>query len=778
MKPNTPAAERKKNVIEEFMYQYFPYWPLFVILFFLSLVAALMYMKYAIPEYEINATILIKDEKKGADDSKLLEALNIYSSTKIVENEIEVIQSKELLKEVIGNLSLFASVYEDGHLLARSAYTTSPVAVEVRYPDKIKDIDRVDFSFSKKRQVVKMDGKAYPLNVWSETPYGELKFVVNPHKETKTTKKKLFLALSSPEQVLSKLSDNIRATPAGKLSTVINLTMNDEVPERGENILDNLLTVYNKAAISDKNVMSSNTLDFVEERIRFVVKELDSIETKLQNYRTKTGVVDLSEQGKLYLQSVGENDRMMTDLHIQTAMLDEVEKYVLAKDRQIGVVPAITSVKDPMLGQLLNSLFESEMQYEKLKKTIPGGNPTMYTLKTQIENLRPAILESIQNQRASLNANRSKLGAGTGMYTSILKGIPKKERDLLDISRQQAIKNDAYSFLLQKREEAAISYAAVVADSRTINHATASFLPISPEKTFVYLVSIVIGLLIGFSFVIIKELLTHKVQFRHDIERLTTIPVVAEVIKVKAKTADVYNNTKRQLSFIEQFRQLRASVALNGRKLKYRRILVTSSIAGEGKSFIANNLALSLAISGKKVVLVDLDLRHPKTTTMHDLNGQRGVAEFLENNEVPVSTIMYPTSNEKIFVVPAGYSDVNPTELLLNGDINGLLTRLEATFDFVLIDTCPVDPVTDAYILSESCDLTVFVVRHNFTPKSMIEMLEESHKVGALKNISIVFNGIRSRGFFKGKYGYGYGYGRKKVYGDHVYKSEAVQRKA
>lgn len=777
MKPKSQAIERKKNVIEEFMYQYFPYWPLFVILIFASIAAGFLYMRYATPEYEINATILIKDEKKGADDSKLLEALNIYSSTKIVENEIEVIQSKELLKEVVNNLSLFAQVYEDGPVVSRSAYTTSPVIVEIRNPEEIKDIDRIDFSFSKRRQVVKMEGNTYPLNAWVKTSFGDVRFLPNPNKKTKTAKK-LFLVLSSPDQVLSKLSENIRATPAGKLSTVINLIMNDEVPERGENILNNLIQEYNKAAIKDKNVMSSNTLDFVEERIRFVVKELDSIETKLQNYRTKTGVVDLSEQGKLYLQSVGENDRMMTDLNIQTAMLDEVEKYVLAKDNQIGVVPSVSSVKDPMLSQLLQSLFESQMQYEKLKKTIPGGNPTMFTLKTQIENLRPAVLESIRNQRASLNASRDKLGAGTGMYTSILKGIPKKERDLLDISRQQAIKNDAYSFLLQKREEAAISYAAVVADSRTINHATASFLPISPEKSFVYLVAIVVGLLTGFSFVIIKELLTHKVQFRHDIERLTTIPVVAEVIKVKGKKDEVYNNTKSQLSFIEQFRQLRASVALNGRQLKHRRILITSSISGEGKSFIANNLALSLAISGKKVVLVDLDLRHPKTTTMYGLNGKKGVAEFLENSDVPISSIIYPTRTEKISVIPAGYSDVNPTELLLNGDINKFLTHLESTFDFIIVDTCPIDPVTDAYILSESCDYTVFVVRHNFTPKSMVELLEESHKIGALKNISIVFNGIKSRGFFKRKYGYGYGYGRKKVYGDHVYKSEAVQRKA
>lgn len=773
MHQNTKETKKSKSVGEQFMYQYFPYWPLFVILLLLASAGAYTYLKYAQPVYEITANILIKDEKKGADDSKILEALNIYSSTKIVENEIEVIQSKELLKEVVYGLHLYAPIYESGHLENKSAYATSPISVEAQNPEEVKDTEEIYFKFSKKKQTVKIDNKSYPLNTWVTTPVGVLRFVPNPYKSRNATGR-LFFTLESPQQVVSELSDKLVVTPASKLSTVINLAFTDVVPARGENIVNLLIDRYNKAAINDKNQLAANTLQFVEARIGFVVKELDSIETKLQNFKTKSGVVDLSEQGKLYLQSVGDNDRKMTELNMQIAMLDEVQKYVVSKDNEIGIVPSIAGVKDPLLAQLLQRLFDAQIQYERLKKTVPGGNPAMFTLKTEIENLRPTILENIKNQRNGLLAGKSNLGDGTGMYASMLRSIPKKERDLLDISRQQAIKNEAYSFLLQKREETALSYAAVVADSRTINHANTLFDPIAPRKSFVYLVAIAIALGIGFVYVMIKEMLSHKVQFRADIENLTSIPVVAEVIKVRGKSSEIVNNNTKQLGFIEQFRQLRASIALNGRHLKHRKILVTSSIEGEGKSFIGNNLALSLALSGKRTLMIDLDLRHPRTTAHYQLSGEPGIADYLEKSKQSLSALVFPTSNEKLFIMPAGYSTVNPTELLLNAEFTKVLAELEEQFDFIIIDTCPIDPVTDAFILSEYCDATLFVIRHNYTPKSMVEMLEETKQVSALKNISIVFNGIDSRGFFSKRYGYGYGYGRKKVYGDHVYKSEAV----
>jgi tyrosine-protein kinase Etk/Wzc len=769
MEAKRHATEKEKNAIEAFMYRYFPYWPLFALLLIISGAAAYVYLHYmAKPVYQVSANILIKDEKKGVDESKILEALNI-SSNKTVDNEVEVIQSGELLKEVIDSLHLYASFFEDGPLVSRSAYTSSPVTIELERPDDIQNRDRIDFVYNKKNKTVAAEGKIYPLNKWISTSFGVARFNGNSNLKTEAVSP-LYFSLSNPKMVLNSLVTNLRVAAASKLSTVIDLAIMDEVPERGENILNSLIQAYYRGTAKDKNLLAANTLSFIEGRIQYVAKELDSIENRLQKFRDQKGVVDLSEQGKLYLQNVGDNDRKMTDINMQLAMLNEVEKYVLSKNNQIGIVPSIIGVKDQLLSQLLQKLYDSQMQYEKLKKTIPGGNPAMFSLEAEIDNMRPAILENVQNQRLGLQASKNDLNTGTGMYVSMLQTIPQKERELLDISRQQTIKNAAYSFLLQKREEAALTYTAVVPDSRTINYANASLEPVSPKKMLVYLTAITLALLIGFAIVSGRELVTNKILFRSDIESLTAIPIVAEVMNVKGRHPIILNNNNyRQLGCIEQFRQLRIASGLNTKHLKHKKILVTSSIASEGKSFICNNLASSLAVSGKKVVLLDFDLRNPKTSVLYQLAGEKGISQFLENNEQPLNEIIYHTGNKELYIIPVGSSIINPTELLLNADLEKLFDYLERNFDFIIMDACPVDPIVDAYILSEYADSTLFVIRHGHTTKGMVESLEESKKAGTLKNVSIIFNGIKSRGFLNKSYGYGYGYGSKKIYGKKIY---------
>lgn len=775
-KKYTSSEGKNKNVIKAFMFRYLPYWPLFILLVAICGAAAYAYLHITAPVYEASATLLIKDDKKGADASKILEALNIYSADKIVENETEVIQSKDLIREAVDSLQLYASFFEDGQLISRDAYTTSPITITLQNPERVQDTDRIDFAFSKKNQSVTINGKSYSLNKWVLTPFGIAKFNRNPNQKAQPLQP-LYFSLSSLEEVTGRISPNLTVTSPGKLSSVITLKLRDKVPERGVNILNALIQAYNRASVTDKNVMATNTLAFVEERIKQVSKELDSIEGNLQTLRARKGIVDLSEQGKLYLQNVGENDREMTDLNMQLAMLNEVERYVQSKDGKIGIVPSIAGIKDPLTAGLLQKFYDSQIEYERLKKTIPTGNPTMYSLKNEIDNMRPTILENIQNQRLSLQASRNNLSTKTGSYASMLNTIPQKEKELLAISRQQAIKNNAYSFLVQKREETAFAYAAAVPDSRTVEQPNASTAPVSPNRNIVFEVALALALLIGVAIVNAKEFLTSKVLFRSDIENLTTIPIVAEIVKVKGKQPLIINNNPKPLTFIEQFRQLRAALGLYSRQQQHKKILVTSSIAAEGKSFVSNNLALSLAMSGKKVLLLDFDLRKPKTTTWHNLAEDKGLVSFLEDANQPINELIYQTTHPKLYIIPAGVAQgtqSNPTELLINGDLKKLFTYIESKFDFIIVDTSPVDPVTDAYVLAEYCDATLFVIRHAYTPKKMVEVLNEGYKNMALKNINIVFNGIKARGFFSKRYGYEYGFGRATVYGDKTYQVQHI----
>jgi capsular exopolysaccharide synthesis family protein len=408
------------------------------------------------------------------------------------------------------------------------------------------------------------------------------------------------------------------------------------------------------------------------------------------------------------------------------------------------------------------------MQYERLKKTTPAGNPMMFSLKNEIDQIRPTIIENIQNQRSSLQASKNDLYASNNMYASILKSIPQKERELLEISRQQSIKNDAYAFLLHKREETALTYAATVSDSRIIDKAVASLDPTNPKKLIVFPVSIAIALFLGIAIVSGKELLNNKILFRSDIESLSKIPVVAEIVKVKAKSPLVVNNLKYAY-VADQFRQLRAAVGLFGSHINRKSLLITSSITGEGKSFISNNLALSLALSGKKVVLLDMDLRNPRTSEVFGLQNQNGIAEVLEDR-CELADVVYSSEYNNLFIVPSGTTKLNTAEILLNGNLEDVFNRLENKFDYLIVDTAPVDPVMDAYVISRYCDTTLFIVKHNFTPKAIIEMLDKNNEIKALKKVAIVFNAVKPRGFFIKGFGYGYGYGYKKVYSDNLMK--------
>jgi capsular exopolysaccharide synthesis family protein len=344
----------------------------------------------------------------------------------------------------------------------------------------------------------------------------------------------------------------------------------------------------------------------------------------------------------------------------------------------------------------------------------------------------------------------------------MLNTVPQKERELADISRQQAIKSSVYSFLLQKREQMAMAVSSTVSDGKVIDSAVSSGTPVSPKIPFIYLAAVFSALLTGIALISGKEILNRKILFRSEIESYTSLPVVAEILNVKKKQS-LFDTTSKVSLVAEQFRQLRAALGLYGKHSHDKRLLVTSSISGEGKSYISTNLALSLAISGKKVVLIDLDVRNPKVSYMLGLNNKVGVAEFLTGAKTK-DEIINMTSYPNLFAIGAGEEAENIRELILDGKLNDLLAQIQDDFDYIVMDTSPIEPVSDAYVLSEYCDRTLFVVRHGYTPKNIVQVFDENSKIQGLKNPVIVFNDVHSRGFLNRTYGYGYGYGYANVY--------------
>lgn len=743
------------------MFRFFPYWPLFVVLTVLAEIGAWSYMQIATPYYLINATLLIKDEKRGVQNSEI-ESNNILASKKIVENEIEVIKSRALIRETVSILQLSCPVYEEGLLVDYSAYTTSPVVVEAGDIFQIREADHISFSYDDKSKTVLFEGNEQPLNQWFISPYGEIRFIANKNLKDPGIGS-FYVTFINPRKVIDELAKSLEVQPSNKLATIVNLVLKDSDPTRGENILNTLIDSYNLASINEKNLLAVNTLEFVEERIKNVERDLDSLERSIQQYKSARGIVDLSEQGKVFLKNVGDNDQRLSALDMQQAILDKLEDYVIHKDNSAKIVPSNLGITDEKLSGLIEKLYEAEVEYARLEKTTAENNPVLLSLKTKIESMRPSILENIRNQKSSLAASRAKLASTNNKYAQVLTTIPESERQLLEANRQQTIKNEAYTYLLQKREETALSTGATTADSRLVDRAEASVAPVAPRKMIVYGGALVFAIMLGAAWIAKKELLNSTVLFRNEIESVTNIPIAGEIVDSQMKSYVVIDNIKKPY-LTDQFTQLRAAAALYTSSPS-KVMMVTSSITGEGKSFICANYAISLAGSKQKVLLVDMDLRNPRISNLYNVTNGPGLAEFL-SGDAPVEKVVRRTVTQNLYILSAGRRRIGATEKLLGPNVQELFKKLRAHFDYIVVDTPPITSVLDAHVISHHCDVTFFVIRHAKTPKGILKMIERSSKVQKLKNVFILFNGVRPRGMITNGYGYGYGYGYTYEYSD------------
>ena len=741
------------------IFKLLPYWPLFLGLFILSVIAALIYLKMTPSIYEANARILI-NERKGEAGDKTDDPMSTNLSPKqTVDNEREVIVSSPVIYKVVEDLGLYSSVYQKNVLSSTVMYKNAPLKVIVRNPKALTPVKKTSFKIQSGRVII--DGKAYPFDRWLKMPYATIMFRLNPGFNAREAGDFSF-SLTAPEKVVSSVMQNLKVTEANKLSTILNVSLQDQDPRRAEDILNDILRVYSASAIEQHNLLAANTLEFINRRLMSVEKELLDIESKLQNYRSERGAVDVGTQGRLYLENVSVNDQKVGEINMQLSVLNQIENYIKSKDLSSGIVPSTAGINDPGLSQMVKDIYELQLTAESLRKTTGENNPMVVSYIDQINKIKPQILQNLRNQRNSLSASRSNLASTTNNYSSVLQSMPETERNLVDINRKQQIKNGIYTFLLQKKEETALSYIANGTDNKIINNAASSEFPVSPKRKMVLLAAVFGAGILGVAFVSVKEGMRRNVMFQSEIKSLTALPVIAEISANPTKKQIVIGSQQRTL-IAEQFRSLRTTLHFLGIGKKNKRVMVTSAIAGEGKSFVASNLAVTLAMTGKKVALLDFDLNHPTLHHKFNMKQSIGISEYLEG-KVSESDIIRPSSvDDNLSVLFTGKLPADPAELILNGRASLLLDYLDKVFDFIIVDVPPVGPVSDAYVLAPICDATLFVIRHAYTPKVFVERIDENIRLNNLPNPAIVFNAVAQRGFGKNNYGYGYGSGM--VYG-------------
>lgn len=724
------------------------YWPLFITFLLLMVLGSVIYLNITPSSYIAKATLIIKDEKKGNEDSKFMEAINIVSTKKIIENEVEVIQSRPIIMDAINSLSMYAPSYRvKNGFFHEIDYQSSPIKIELKNPESIISNSRfINYDYNNFKNTITIDDKfIYKTNQWVHTPYGVLKFIVKPNVNhySGNTNQLCFKLLTS-ESITKKIYAHLKIAPVNKLSSVIDLQYSDTDPKLAEDFLNSVINGYNKKIMNERMSLAKNSLTFIDKRLQLVGNDLDSIERKIRKFKGNSQAVDISTQGQIYLQNVSVNDRSLSEIDTKLSVVNDIEQNIKNNRANSYVSPTSLGITDPTITQLINNLNNLENDYIKLKKTVADNNPIIMSVNDQIESTKFKIVENLNTYKLSLEKSKINLLNANHFYSNELKNIPIKEQSLLEISRDKSIKSDVYAFLLQKREESEIAYASTLTDNFIISNAHSSREPESSNK-FIVLGSFLFAIIgIPMSVVTTRDRFDNTVRFRKDIEHGTVYPIVGEVEQTKLLHKHLPYSYTGSPNY-EQFRKIRYNLSSSrGIGQKKKKLLITSGISGEGKSYVATHLAFNYADAGKKVVVLDMDFRNPTLSKFMGFINEFGVSDYL-SDKANISDIIHLVEDHvNLSFIPAGQLLDYPSQILENGKFQYILEYLEQNFDLIIFDSSPVAYVADAYLLSEMTDTTLFVVKHGYSPKNVIQHFDMNYSTSDLKDVVIVYNGVRS----------------------------------
>ncbi|ANH61072.1 GumC family protein [Dokdonia donghaensis] len=769
--------------LKELIAPYVRFLPWFILsaLVFLSL--AFLYIRYSTYVYQSEATILIKDTNNGAlSELAAFEDLGLGGaglSKSDFENEIEILKSKRLISKVVRDLNLNVKYYREGNVKSSEVFLETPFTVAVvslkeSSPYLLKSL--YIKQISDKEFVIKdaqdAQESTYNFGDTLNLDFGELVInsASNPSRRSDKDEFNDFtlVSISSVSQAVIDLKNNLNIQAANKNSSVLKISFNSSAPNKSEAILNTLIDVYNNDAIQDRNLVSANTAKFIDRRLEIITSELDSVETKNVNFREDKNVTDIATEGQLFLQSKTELERKRLEVSTKIGLASAMNE-LLQNGSDNELLPVNLGLSGDGLSTSIQEYNNLVLEKERLLKSSTSANPVIITLDNQLKQLRSSITSSLDNVKTSLEIEDKDLRRQSGSIGGKIAAIPSLTKAARDIMRQQEIKEALYLYLLQKREETAISLAVTTPKAKIVDRAYSLRDPISPKPKIVYLGALVLGLLIPFGIVYVKTLLDTKIHNRLDIEKaLPELAILGEVPTIDSKESETITSNDRSV-LAEAFRILRTNLGYyikSSSRVTGNTIFVTSTIKGEGKTFVAYNLALSLATTGKKILLVGADIRNPQLHRYIDKNiWTIGLSEYLFDDTVDVDSITFEVKNEseQMDLILSGRIPPNPAELLMNGRFETLISEVKDDYDYVIVDTAPTLLVTDTLLISQNADMTVYVSRADYTETKLLEYPKELYRDGKLKNIAFAINGIKINNFGYGsKYGYGYGYGQTK----------------
>lgn len=791
--------KEEKTDFKAILFKYAIHWPWFLACTLLCMAGAWLYLCCTPPVYNISASVIIKDNDKNSKASSGmadLEDLGFYSSINNFDNEVEILQSRTLIKKVVEELDLYISYATKSSFHDIELYKSSPVKVWIT-PEEAQKLPapaRLHLTLqpgNKLNVKLRIGEEEYnkqfdKLPALLTTPSGTFSFTPKDSTTVQSTQE-IMATVSSPRSVANAYRGALSIEPTSKSTTIAQISVKSTHTQRGMDFINKLVEVYNRDANDDKNEVATKTAEFIDERIKIINGELGTTEQELETFKRDAGLTDLKSDAQLALSENSEYEKKRAENSTQLRLVQFLAGYANNPDHAYEVLPVNVGLTDTGLAELINRYNEMLLERKRLLRSSQENNPVVVNLDASIRAMRSNVLTTINSVQRGLAITQADLERQAGKYAGRITNAPGQERQLVSISRQQEIKAGLYLMLLQKREENAITLASTANNARMVDEALADAIPVSPKGKMIYLVALILGIALPVVVIYIIELFKYKIEGRADVEKITSLPIVGDVplSEDKGKEESIVVHENQNDLMAETFRNVRTNV-LYMMKSNEQVILVTSTTTGEGKTFIASNLAVSLALLGKKIVIVGLDIRKPGLNKAFQLSHkeQGGISQFLANPEHTdlMSLVQVSNINPNLSILPGGPIPPNPTELVARESLSQAIDILKKHFDYIILDTAPIGMVTDTLLISRVANASIYVCRADYTHKADYTLINELSEQKKLPNLCTLINGLdmkkKKYGYYYGygKYGKYYGYGKKYGYG-YGYGTENVNKK-
>ncbi|MDD2960492.1 MAG: polysaccharide biosynthesis tyrosine autokinase [Muribaculaceae bacterium] len=752
--------------LSDFFSKFKRHWWWFLISIFVCLALAFTYIKVKRPVYDITAKILVTSDDGGGMGGSIMKNLSLLGQGSAeTDDEVEILSSHTILVKALKSLKQ-NRVYSNktGLLTKKVYYNNSPI--EIQAPDALMDTLSESISF---KVNIKENGKADIVvkkgffTTYLELEDTELPTTINiPYGKYSITKTNFFVpgeeykiraSIGSYSGISEKLTETISIYPASKKSNSITITTQSADVKKDKDLINKIIFLYNERGVDVKNEIAQKTKQFIDERLNILYGDLSKSESNIEQFKKTNNFVDLGAETQYQLTKKGSLEGQLLSIESEIMVSEMVKSFLQKRDNKYSLIPFTTG--KGAATEAINNYNGLILEYIKLMNNAKQDNIVLKSLQKQIDALRGNVLESVDKELDASKIIRNELASKSASSISKLGNIPTQEKAFIDLKRSQTVQNYLYSFLLQKKEENELVLAAAIPKGQIIDNAYSSAKPVKPIKPLIVIGALLFGLLIPIIIIYTIELFKTKFNTTDELSKITSLPILGEICHNHKETCLVVKNG-RTSSIVELFRLIRNNIQFMLPNNDDKVILITSSISGEGKSFASSNIASSLALLNKKVVIVGMDIRSPQLSKNFEIQSAPGLTNYLSDNNIDLTSITQQSHLDNLDVIVAGPIPPNPSELLLSSRVNELITVLKEKYDYIVLDSAPIALVSDTFSLNKYADMTIYVTRANYTKKQFIKYINDVATRRQLTNVALIVNDTDS----KLSHGYGYGYGK------------------